>query len=43
MCVAAVRWMAVRVDFLSALCFGVVVIAGIITSQDGGHITILLA
>ena len=37
MCIAGIRWMGVRVDFLSALFVGLVAIASIITSQDAGN------
>ena len=37
MCIAGIRWMGVRVDFLSALLVGLVAIASIITSQDAGN------
>ena len=39
MCIAGIRWMSIRVDFLSALFVGLVAIAGIITSQDAGNNT----
>ena len=37
MCIAGIRWMSVRVDFLSALFVGLVAIASIITTQDAGN------
>ena len=37
MCIAAIRWMGVRVDMLSSLFVGLVAIASIMTSQDAGN------
>ena len=41
LCLASVRWMGVRVDFLSALFVGAVAFSIILISQDAGKTVVL--